>query len=80
MRGSMPPIPQYAFMTWCSVKSQGQLHLDHKTTRRYKLKMEAAWASETLMSLPQDYTASQPEDGGNKVLRNVGILPRHYTA
>jgi hypothetical protein len=22
---------------------------------------------------------SQPEDGGSKVLRNIGILPHHYT-
>jgi hypothetical protein len=27
MKGAMPPIPQYAFMAWCSVKAQGQLYL-----------------------------------------------------
>jgi hypothetical protein len=27
MRGAMPPLPQYAFMAWCSVKAQGQLYL-----------------------------------------------------
>jgi hypothetical protein len=29
MRGVIPPLPQYAFMAWCSVKEkeQGQLHL-----------------------------------------------------
>jgi hypothetical protein len=25
MRGAIPPLPQYAFMAWCSVKAQGQL-------------------------------------------------------
>jgi hypothetical protein len=25
MSGSMPPLPQYALMSWCSVKAQGQL-------------------------------------------------------
>jgi hypothetical protein len=27
MRGAIPPLPQYAFMAWCSVKAQGQLSL-----------------------------------------------------
>jgi hypothetical protein len=29
MRGAIPPLPQYAFMAWCSVKNkaQGQLYL-----------------------------------------------------
>jgi hypothetical protein len=28
MRGAIPPLPQYAFMAWCSVKekAQGQLY------------------------------------------------------
>jgi hypothetical protein len=30
--------------------------------------------------LPQQYTVSQPEDGGSMDLWNVGILPQHYTA
>jgi hypothetical protein len=25
MSGAIPPLPQYAFMAWCSVKAQGQL-------------------------------------------------------
>jgi len=24
MHGAIPPLPQYAFMAWCSVKAQGQ--------------------------------------------------------
>jgi hypothetical protein len=27
MSGSIPPLPQYAFTAWCSVKAQGQLYL-----------------------------------------------------
>jgi hypothetical protein len=27
MSGAIPPLPQYAFMAWCSVKAQGQLYL-----------------------------------------------------
>jgi hypothetical protein len=27
MRGATPPLPQYAFMAWCSVKAQGHLYL-----------------------------------------------------
>jgi hypothetical protein len=26
MRGTIPPILQYAFIAWCSVKAQGQLY------------------------------------------------------
>jgi hypothetical protein len=27
MSEAIPPLPQYAFMAWCSVKAQGQLYL-----------------------------------------------------
>jgi len=27
MSRAIPPLPQYAFMAWCSVKAQGQLYL-----------------------------------------------------
>jgi hypothetical protein len=27
MSGPIPPLPQYAFMAWCSVKAQGQIYL-----------------------------------------------------
>jgi hypothetical protein len=27
MCGAIPPIPKYAFMSWCSIKAQGQLYL-----------------------------------------------------
>jgi hypothetical protein len=27
MRIAIPPLPQYAFLVWCSVKAQGQLYL-----------------------------------------------------
>jgi hypothetical protein len=27
MREAVPPLPQYAFMAWCSVKAQGQLYI-----------------------------------------------------
>jgi len=30
MSGAVPPLPQYAFMAWCSVKAQGQLYLKCK--------------------------------------------------
>jgi hypothetical protein len=26
MSGAIPPLPQYAFMEWCSLKAQGQLY------------------------------------------------------
>jgi hypothetical protein len=27
MSGAINPLPQYAFMAWCTVKAQGQLYL-----------------------------------------------------
>jgi hypothetical protein len=27
MPGAIPPLPQFAFMAWCSVKAQGYLYL-----------------------------------------------------
>jgi len=27
MNGAISPLPQYAFMAWCWVKTQGQLYL-----------------------------------------------------
>jgi hypothetical protein len=27
MSGAVPPLPQYTFMAWCSIKAQGQLYL-----------------------------------------------------
>jgi hypothetical protein len=50
--------------------------------------MEAEWTSETLVPHnttrrhnPEDLNLNiRPEDGGSMDLRNVGILPQHYTA
>jgi hypothetical protein len=45
MSGAIPPLPEYAFMAWFSVKAQGQLYLHftvwgnikHSTNGDYKL-------------------------------------------
>jgi hypothetical protein len=30
IRGAIPPLLQYAFTMWCSVKAQGKLYFIHK--------------------------------------------------
>jgi hypothetical protein len=36
MSGAIIPLPQYAFMAWCSVKEQGQLYL-YLTFERFEV-------------------------------------------
>jgi len=40
MSGAIPPLPQYAFMVWCSVKAQGQLYIFTLLVCREILKTE----------------------------------------
>jgi hypothetical protein len=28
MNGAVPPLPQYTFMAWCSLKTQGLIYLN----------------------------------------------------
>jgi hypothetical protein len=41
MRGAIPPLPQCAFMAWCSVKAQGQLHLPCVASPVFMLRLYA---------------------------------------
>jgi len=47
MTGAMPPLPQYAFMAWCSVKAQGLLYL-HLFTCHF-----AVWSGIPLLTGPK---------------------------
>jgi len=35
MRGTIPPLPQYAFMVWCSVKKKAQTTLPYLYIMRW---------------------------------------------
>jgi hypothetical protein len=42
MNGAIPPLPQYAFMAWCSVKKKNMDNFTfilkiNKTQKRYKI-------------------------------------------
>jgi hypothetical protein len=52
MRGAILPLPQYAFVAWCSVKAQGQLYLPYewdKWKHRKSLRLNAIvfWSNKT---------------------------------
>jgi hypothetical protein len=39
MSGSLPPLLQYAFMAWCSVKEKRQLYIYREVYQRKKFRM-----------------------------------------
>jgi hypothetical protein len=41
MSGAIPPLPQYAFMAWCSAKAQEQLYLLPSTDKSISF---SSWA------------------------------------
>jgi hypothetical protein len=45
MSGAIPPLPQYAFMAWCSVKAQGQLYLYSTLVQRRRVVLEKQFSS-----------------------------------
>jgi hypothetical protein len=47
MSGAIPPLLQYAFMEWCSVKAQGQLYLYHLTQHSHRSHSDWMWLRNT---------------------------------
>jgi hypothetical protein len=43
MHGAIPPLPQYAFMAWCSVKAQGQLYFYRYSATPFQLHRLCSW-------------------------------------
>jgi hypothetical protein len=70
--GAIHPLPQYAFMAWCSVKAQGQLYLtlidlNVLMFREYEIRTFLMWKAITLFNVFFDNTSS-----GKKILNSVG--------
>jgi hypothetical protein len=89
MRGAIPPLPKYAFVAWCSVKTQG-LYLYHLPLQNL---CEWLWSDARLEVLTavkiriEFFWVAAPgclhihaEDRGSRELRTIGILPQHDTA
>jgi hypothetical protein len=74
MREAIPPLHQYVSMT------------TFRLFLKSKLQVEVFWVltsfSEWCGRIPtfRSSMMNPPEDGGSMDLRNVGTLPRHYTA
>jgi hypothetical protein len=64
MRGTTPPLPQYAFMEWYSVKAQGQLYL-----LCYKVRKLGSYIRTVLGRSNTGIVASNP-------VRGMDVCPR----
>jgi hypothetical protein len=64
MSGALPPLPQYAFMAWCSVKAQGQLYLYLLPLKRSDVcDLKTAWFFKVLYSSGiQPFSPRTPRD------------------
>jgi hypothetical protein len=64
MRGDIPPLPQYAFMAWCSLKAQGQIlpftfyvaYQNFKSKRNVKDGPQLHSPAESNVDSPQSYS------------------------
>jgi hypothetical protein len=75
MRGAISPLPQYAFMAWCSVKAQGQLYIYlTKEAKRLSKMIRVLLFGEYCQILPNASTVTL------KISLTVHILDPHiYT-
>jgi hypothetical protein len=56
MSGAKPPLPQYAFMAWCSVKAHGQLYFTFIfNMNKIKINYEARCMKISLDEVQKDY-------------------------
>jgi hypothetical protein len=59
MRGTVPPLPQYASIAWCSVQAQGQLYLTSVISSEIHLQISRSFLS-SLNSTVVDTTSLRP--------------------
>jgi hypothetical protein len=71
MHGALPPLCQYAFLPWCSVKAQGQLY--------FTLLYPSYWSRDSSVSIALGYGL---DDRGSRVQfpAGAGSFSLHYSA
>jgi hypothetical protein len=75
MSGAIPPLPQYTFMAWCSVKAQGQLYLYLYCFQEPRLRVFENRVLRRTFGLKREQVARGKRILYNKELHNLHTSP-----
>jgi hypothetical protein len=82
MIGAIPPLPQYVFMAWCSVKAQGWLYLSPFTNLQAALDVNPYWQVICMLSIMfgiVQFQTLRAKNSWNYMIRVISKF-RHHSA